>query len=48
LFDFNRIIHIFFAFKLVQFTEATLVHHNLIVIRLRNDGKLSKNISMRD
>jgi len=32
-------------FKPVQFTEAPLVH-SLIVIRLRNDRKLSKHISM--
>jgi len=46
LLDFNRIFHIFFAFKPVQFTEAPLDYHNLSVIRIRNDGKLTKNISM--
>jgi len=44
LLDFNRIIHIFFAFKSVQFTEATLVNHNLVVIWIRNDGKLFINL----
>jgi len=42
LLDFNRIIHVFFAFKFVQFTEAPLVHHSLTVIRIRNNGKLSR------
>jgi len=30
----------------LEFTEAPLVHTGLIVFRIRNDGKLSKNISM--
>jgi len=47
LLDFN-IIRIFFAFKPVHFTEAPSIHHNLIVIKIRNNGKLSKNISMHE
>jgi len=45
LLDFNDIIQISLHFKPVQFTKAPLVH-SLIVIRIRNDEKPSKNISM--
>jgi len=48
LLDFNRIIHTFFAFKPVQFTEVQLVHHSFIVVRIKNNGKLSKNIFMHE